>query len=540
MDPREDASPEPVGQTSSKQGAALREERLQQLLDNCQNEVVRQIIGPFGLTPAMFKDVDGGAVTTTHNFEQGVTANAADQARYEAFDQARTGSVDRSGYDDELRARRKTLLKDPEPIHSAYTGQELPRDGRMHLDHVRSVQSLETDSRAHLFMTGNERVRMANAPENLVPAEGHINQSMQDKDKLEWAESARKKDPGSTNAESFGVDLERLRATKAKADAYVEGELLEAQFMKQGQELLVTGGDQALRMGMRQAFGLLLHEFVQGSFKEVRVILQQRQSEANLLDQMIAALQRVMKRVVAKLEHVWQTFLEGGVQGFISNLLTYLINTLITTSAKIVTILRESLKGLWRAIKLMVNPPEGMSGMEIAREASKIITGVVTMSLGMLMEESVKVFIASVPLLAPIADVVAPALTAIITGIATALLIYGIDRLFDWLSSTGTELLAAGEKLIEAQAKVAQQLFQLLDQQITSSQLYVMAAAEYERIQALYSRASFSMEVAVIDAKEAIQHRHAMIGLLESNIQRTRELEGDVQDFLDSYEFHKK
>jgi hypothetical protein len=315
MDPREDADQEQRRDPSPRKSAALREERLGQLMDNCQQEVLRQIIGPFGLTPAMFKDVDGGAVTTTHNFKQGVTANEADQERYESYDHARSVKVDRSSYDKELPDKRKAILQNPDPITSAYTGQELPRDGRMHLDHVHSVQSIETDDRSHLFMSKDERVRMANAPENLVPAEGQINQSMKDKDKAEWAESPRKHDPGRTNAASFGVDMERLQTAKAKADAYVEDQLMHAQVIKQGQELLTTGGDQALRMGLRQAFGMLLHEFVHGSFLEIRVILQQRHDEANLLDRVIDAMRSVMQRVIAKLEHVWQMFLEGGYRG---------------------------------------------------------------------------------------------------------------------------------------------------------------------------------------------------------------------------------
>jgi hypothetical protein len=45
------------------------------------------------------------------------------------------------------------------------------------------------------------------------------------------------------------------------------------------------------------------------------VILQQRHDEANLLDRVIDAMRSVMQRVIAKLEHVWQMFLEGGYRG---------------------------------------------------------------------------------------------------------------------------------------------------------------------------------------------------------------------------------
>ena len=48
----------------------LREQRLQKLFADCQREVLSQIIGPFGLSMAMFEDRNGGNVTTLHNFER--------------------------------------------------------------------------------------------------------------------------------------------------------------------------------------------------------------------------------------------------------------------------------------------------------------------------------------------------------------------------------------------------------------------------------------------------------------------------------------
>ncbi len=55
---------------NDKTTTTLREQRLQKLFDDCQQQVISQIMGPFGLSPAMFKDVDknGGNVTTLHNF----------------------------------------------------------------------------------------------------------------------------------------------------------------------------------------------------------------------------------------------------------------------------------------------------------------------------------------------------------------------------------------------------------------------------------------------------------------------------------------
>ncbi|WP_270285457.1 hypothetical protein [Enterobacter kobei] len=48
----------------------LKQQRLQKLFHDCQQQVLSQIIGPFGLSTAMFEDRNGGNVTTMHNFER--------------------------------------------------------------------------------------------------------------------------------------------------------------------------------------------------------------------------------------------------------------------------------------------------------------------------------------------------------------------------------------------------------------------------------------------------------------------------------------
>ena len=73
-----------VEQPGSPSRSELKEQRIDALLDSCRDSVLQQIIGPFGLTPAMFDDKAGGNVTTTHNFKDGVVATEADGERYDA------------------------------------------------------------------------------------------------------------------------------------------------------------------------------------------------------------------------------------------------------------------------------------------------------------------------------------------------------------------------------------------------------------------------------------------------------------------------
>ena len=109
-------------QTMTK--SQLREQRLQELLNSCQQQVLQQVIGPFGLTPAMFEDKRGGNVTTLHNFNQAVEeakdpsntkpapiATAADQERLNKYIDSQEKEIDRKRTKDYLKEKRKVLIE---------------------------------------------------------------------------------------------------------------------------------------------------------------------------------------------------------------------------------------------------------------------------------------------------------------------------------------------------------------------------------------------------------------------------------------------
>jgi hypothetical protein len=58
-----------------------------------------------------------------------------------------------------------------------------------------------------------------------------------------------------------------------------------------------------------------------------------------------------------------------------------------------------------------------------------------------LVEQSVMTFMASIPFLKPLADIVAPVLIGIVTGLASAFLAYQIDLMFDRFSDADEERL---------------------------------------------------------------------------------------------------
>ncbi len=512
----------------------LKKQRMNELLDSCRDEVLKQIIGPFGLNKAMFNDKDGGNVTTLHNFEQGVVANENDKERYDKLLKSRN-DFDRTPYDKDLPKKRKEMFQNDNQINSAYTGKELSRDGKTHLDHVNAAENIERDLKSNLFMTQEQRVKMANSPENLVPCESDINQSMGKKDKIQWAESERKKNDGKTNAESFGVDEKKLRETKNQADQHINTEIAKAQFKKQGAELLQTGLKDAGNNALRQAMGLVLHELVNSSYLEVKRIARDPDLKENFVDNVIEAIKTTISRIIKKSEHIFKSVVSGGIQGFISNFLTFIINNIITTSAKIVTIIREGLKGLWDAIKLITNPPEEMSGIEIARQATKIITAVITTSLGLLFEKSIETFILSIPIFAPLAPIISPVVTALLTGIMTTFVMFGIERFFDWLNDTGTERLNTQIEHMEGSVGLFENMAQMMNSQFNNSQQYQQCSAQYGYIIEDFNQSQQNMSNTITIAESSIQNRDATIQLLHNYVDNFKVInENEIDDLLNS------
>jgi hypothetical protein len=191
------------------------------LLDLCKTTVIETITGQFGLASMFIQTQDGGSVTTVHNFETGITAIESDQRKYDIYKANNDGSRDwqevrkSGGYDVPLPKKRKAAFQTQEKIVDAYTGKELPKDGRTHLDHIVSAKEIESNAKNHLFKTPEERARMATNDKNLAWTEASANQSKGDRSMKEWLDKADKH--GGTKAERFGINKEMALKKDAEA-----------------------------------------------------------------------------------------------------------------------------------------------------------------------------------------------------------------------------------------------------------------------------------------------------------------------------------
>lgn len=400
----------------------LKEQRLQKLFDDCQQQVLSQIIGPFGLSTAMFEDRNGGNVTTLKNFSGDDTSYIAekDHATHAQANKA----YEREDYEtagwDNLSKTKRAEGKD------GYTGKDAD-PSELDLDHVTSLKTLSESKKVHLALETGDSVdrvtKMANHDDNLVTTNKSINRSKGSQNLDEFAEGRGKK---------FDLDDKSVAQATQRSDAHINKTVNHALLKKQGTELLQTGGTQALRMGLRQAMGVLLTELVNGLFNEFKVLIKQGiEAGKTLFEEVKERLGRIIGAVVKKIPDALGKLFQGGVSGFMSNLLTFLLNSFFSTAKRLVTTIREGLLGLFKAFKMILFPPKHMSSRQAMQEGLKVLTAVVVTSIGLLLQESVSAFMATVPFLKPIADLITPIFIAILTGLCSAFLAYQIDILFD-------------------------------------------------------------------------------------------------------------
>ncbi|WP_121497194.1 hypothetical protein [Pseudomonas aeruginosa] len=530
----------------------LREERLQKLFADCQQQVLGQIIGPFGLSMAMFEDKNGGNVTTLHNFsrdDDAYVATESDKALH-AHSKIEYDEDVRSLYEIDTKKKADTTggktweKKRDEKIKQGvdeYTGAVVSLDGKItlksgevvnaELDHVVSIGETHRSAKNHLALgkvvtdpaTGEQvvdtsRIReMVNHDDNLALTNKPANGSKKAHDLKEWA--GKERADGTTNAEEFGLDDRLVDEAYSKARAHVESTANNALLKKQTTELLQTGAKQAALMGLRQSLGLLLTELVNGLFNEFKVLIKAGvEAGKTLFEEIKERLQRVIASVVKKIPAAASQAFQGGVSGFMSNLITFLINNFLSTAKRFVTIIREGLLGLVKAFKMIMFPPKGMTSSEALQEGLKVLTAVVVTSVGFLLQESVATFLKTLPFLIPVADAVSGVLIGIMTGLLSAFLAYQLDNLFERYRY------AYDEKLLDAIATDAKLSDRFASDMVSHAEASLAAIAMYAESIKSYQRTGETFAAAGMASQATVFSLYHVVSSAEAQVEETKEM----------------
>ncbi|EQK40113.1 hypothetical protein C672_3483 [[Clostridium] bifermentans ATCC 638] len=425
------------------------ENSIEELINTCKNSAIESIIGPFGLSKAMIEDINGGNVTTLHNFEEQakliknadkdnrenvtqIVATKDDLNKSKEFVESNE-NFDRKKYEGKgFKEKRKKRLQCEGPLIDEYTGKEIYKDGRSHLDHRVAAKEINEDSKNHLFMDENQRREMAIDNKNLSMTSGALNQSKGKQSMEDFLDNTDKSGAtkGMTKEEKYGIDREKALEKDREAREHIQKTQNQAKKEKYKKELKSTSLKQGLKQGSQQAIGVVLNSFVDASFIEINDLIKSRRNNRKVIDKTFFAelkirLTNIKNKVLKSFSYVIEKFAIGFISGIVSNLITFIINSFMTTYKNMVRIIREGMMSLIKALKMIVTPSNDVSKAERLHEASKIIASAVVICGGIMIEDSLKKYLGIFPFSDKILDVC----MGMITGLLTIFTVYAIDKL---------------------------------------------------------------------------------------------------------------
>ena len=409
------------------------QERFDKLIIDCRKEVINSIVTPFGLGKIVAAyDKVGGNVTTIHNANQKIYAKKEDEYNRNDYTNTKNSNGQQfagNGKNSIGSNFTKSKMDNNGKVIDAYTGKTQRADTTSP-DHIESLSQYHKDG--GFMQTSKQKADFGTDENNLALTDRSINQSMRDYDKKEWQEKETQK--GLKNKDKFGIDEEKLNNELKKAKEVKENHL--PTNLEKGEYYLKnsasTGLNEGSKMGMQQAIGLVMTEFFTALFDEILDIYKNGFSNGFENDRFFSVLKERLKNIALRIQSKWKdvaiAFKDGFLSGFISNLVTTAINMFVTTGKRVVRIIREGIYSLFKAVKMLIFPPENMTYEEAMHEAKKVIASGLIITLGVIAEQYIDSLIKGSVILEPLSDILTTIFVGAITGLAVTMTVYYIDK----------------------------------------------------------------------------------------------------------------
>lgn len=430
------------------------------LFQDCRKRVIESIITPLGLGKfvSMYDRV-GGNVDTIHNSRQiGEDGNPIGTEKFKKK-YAERGEYDSNKYHSDPQYknanRDKKNKRDQGRLNDDYSGEKILPNQPYDQDHVISAKEIHDDGGA--VLSGLKGVELANDDSNLKATNRAINrnkgaQPMSDFVlKLEKTRVQRQTEIRELKSKPDLTDQEQKKLEKLETCESADVELMmKADEIARNQynkkinqtyysskefclDLTKTSAIEGVRIGIKQAIGLLLVDLSNALLDELidsyrHGFIDGVQSES-LIKSIKMRLQKVANVVITRWKNIVVAFKDGALSGMLSNIITTLINTFLTTAKNIVRIIREGAFVLVRAVKIILFPPKEMSIEESWDAALKLIVSSSFTLGGIVIEEYFTKAFISVAWLGPFTSTLSVICAGILTGVATSYALYTIDKL---------------------------------------------------------------------------------------------------------------
>ncbi len=424
--------------------------RFQQLINDCKKEVINSIVTPFGLGKIVAAyDKTGGNVDTIHNVRKGI--HATQKAKDDYNNRGEYNTHEYHQHEKYIEVNRKNSERKGKGKLADYiTGKKIDPHGKSDLDHVISAKEIHDDEGR--VLAGMNGADLANTDTNLKATSRTNNRSkkadsmddfLKRKDenlkKIDMLKSKKDLSPQEQNElrkleELSKIDNEKAKqADKEARDAYNK-EINKTYYTSKEftKDTIKTGVNEGAKMGLQQAMGLVIVEFFGALFDEILDIYHHGFNNGFDNDSFFNILKERLIRIAKRLQEKWKdvaiAFKDGALSGFISNLVTTVINMFVTTAKRVIRIIREGLFSLYRAVKLLLFPPEGITYEEAMHEAKKLLATGIIISLGVLAEEYIDKLVRATAILEPFADTLTAVFIGAITGLSVTMTVYYIDK----------------------------------------------------------------------------------------------------------------
>jgi hypothetical protein len=428
------ADPEEAKTLLKEMKESFNKSKVDELLNKTQKDIIHSIAGPFGLGKFIsVYDKTGGNVTTIHNAKQGIYAKTEDeynkdQRKQYTHSKNSEGLRFAGGGEKSVGSTfTKSQLDEQQNLTDAYTGK-ITKGSDTSPDHVVSIKEFHNEGG---FMLNSERkADFATNTDNLASTDRSINQSMSATDKQEWMDN-KQAGRDQTNEEYYDIDRDLVNDAynKAKLAAKEDGPDIYDKTKYYVSCSALTGLNEGIKMGGQQAFGVLMVELFSNIINEIKDIYQNGLSSNALFEDIEIRLKRVGDNIASKWKDFLKTAGDGFLSGFISNIITTVINAFVKTGKRVVRLIREGFYSLLKAIKMVLFPPDGMTFQQAAHEGIKLIAAGGIIIGGVILEEVIENYIRTVPLLTSIAPLLTAAIIGSITAIGMSLTSYLIDQM---------------------------------------------------------------------------------------------------------------
>lgn len=437
----------------------VKEGLMDEFFGDVKEQVSTNIIQNFGIGPLLEKIApatgfqDGGNVDTIRNVENGMELKS--KAARERFEKQKNYKY--SEYHDKnpnyakTRKQQQSELRKGKAIDQA-TGKPFRKNQKGNLDHVVSAKEISQD--ASIALANIDAPEIANRDYNLKFSNEGYNKSKGEKSVSEYIagnkqrkandkERFRKLDKNDPSYENkvnniqgrSDVSEERISESdrqsrqnmeKEKNKKYYNGNEFKKNVAKTS---LIQGGTMALK----QVSGLVVYEFTPIFFGEMKTYLKNwKELQGRRFAEFKKMILRIKEKFLQSFNKIKGKLLGAASSGFASgvfaNICTVVTNIFKKTSSNIARLINDGIGGVISGIKMLTTNPQHLNKSELIKAVIKTITVALAASVGVIASEAISAFLVTHGIHQTIADLLASTISAIMTGIVSALLIYAVDN----------------------------------------------------------------------------------------------------------------